>query len=103
MPRDITKVEGDPEPGELGSGRCEPEHCQTNRQCRRAPQGRSGKLDLKAEARVRGHRIVQMPKGPVMQESRNSEKTAEAPVLGVLEMEVGRTKGLLKKERSQQA
>lgn len=25
-----------------------------------------------------------MPKGPVMQESRNSEKTAEAPVLRVL-------------------
>lgn len=36
------------------------------------------------EARVRGHRSVQMPKGPVMQESRNSEKTAEAPVLRVL-------------------
>ena len=27
---------------------------------------------------------MQVPKGPVVQESRNSEKTAEAPVLRVL-------------------
>ena len=29
------------------------EHCQTNWQCRREPQGSSGKLHLKVEARVR--------------------------------------------------
>ena len=34
------------------------EHCQKNRQCRRAPQGSSRKLDLKVEARVRSQRTT---------------------------------------------
>ena len=33
-------------------------HCQKNRQCRHAPQGSSGKLDLKVEARVRSQRTT---------------------------------------------